>query len=351
MRIKYIGKIFGSALIAATLMAGVITGLSTRAVAQDVTLRVHHFLSPQAKSTNLTLGRWVEDVQKASGGRIAVDVYPAMQLGGTPPQLIDQARDGIVDVVWTVVGYTPGRFPRTEVFELPFMMTDAPAASRAFWQMFDRHMKKTEFADLKILGTWVHGPGAIHSKNPISSVDDMRGVKIRGGSRMVNSLLKKLGATPVGMPVPAVPESLSKGVIDATTLPWEVTAPLKVAELVGNHTEFGDEALYTLTFVLAMNKAKFDSLPDDLKKAIDDSSGEAFSVFAATVQAAADAPARKLAMDKGNTIIQLNDAQIADWKAAAAPVYEAWVADMESKGIEAQALIDEARKLIADYTK
>ncbi len=338
-------------MVAATLTVGLVVGLSAGTFAQDVTLRVHHFLPPQTSAAKLTLGKWVEDVQKASGGRIAVDIYPAMQLGGTPPQLIDQARDGIVDVVWTVVGYTPGRFPRTEVFELPFMMTDAPAASRAFWQMFERHMEKTEFADLKILGTWVHGPGTIHSKNPISSVDDMRGVKVRGGSRMVNSLLKKLGATPVGMPVPAVSESLSKGVIDAATLPWEVTAPLKVAELVGNHTEFGDEALYTLTFVLAMNKAKFNSLPDDLKKAIDDSSGEAFSVFAATAQAAADAPARKMAVDNGNTIIRLDNAEIANWKAAAAPVYETWVTDMERKGIDAQALIDEARKLIADYTR
>ncbi len=343
MTVMKLGKMIGAAVVAATLTTG--------AFAQDVTLRFHHFLPPQANVPKLVLGKWAEDVQTASDGKIGVEIYPSMQLGGAPPQLMDQARDGVVDVVWTVVGYTPGRFPRTEVFELPFMMTNAPAASKAFWQMFESHMEDTEFKDLKILGTWVHGPGLIHSSKPIASVKDLEGVKIRGGSRTVNNLLVELGATPVGMPVPAVPESLSKGVIDATTIPWEVTAALKVPQLVNNHTEFGDEALYTLTFVLAMNKAKYESLPDDLKKAIDDSSGEAFSIFAATTQAAADAPARKLAVDNGNNIIQLNEAQVAEWKAAAEPVYAAWVAEMDSKGIDGQALVDEARKLISEYTE
>lgn len=343
MTFTELGRLFGSAVIAATL--------ATSAMAQDVTLRFHHFLPSQANVPKQVIGKWAEDVEAATGGRVAVEVYPAMQLGGTPPQLIDQARDGIVDVVWTVVGYTPGRFPRTEVFELPFMMTNASAASKAFWQMFETHMEDTEFQDLKIIGTWVHGPGVIHSKDPVTSVEDLRGVKIRGGSRTVNNLLVELGATPVGMPVPAVPESLSKGVIDATTIPWEVTAALKVPELVGNHTEFGDESLYTLTFVMAMNKAKFESLPEDLQAAIDSVSGEAFSIFAGTTQQAADDPARKLAVDNGNNIIQLNEAQIAEWKAAAEPIYAAWVAEMKGKGIDGQALIDEARQLIADYTE
>ena len=113
-------------------------------------------------------------------------------------------------------------------------------------------------------------------------------MKIRGGSRMINKLLTKLGRNTVGMPVPAVPEGLSKGVISATTIPWEVTTALKVPELVKNHTEFSNKALYTLTFVLAMNQAKYDSLPDDLKKVIDENSGEELSVFAGTTQANAD---------------------------------------------------------------
>ena len=117
------------------------------------------------------------------------------------------------------------RWTRTEVFELPFMVEDADAASYAFWKMHERHMKDSETKDLKMLGTWVHGPGMFHTADPVESPADLEGMKIRGGSRLVNDLLTRVGATPVGMPVPAVAEALSKGVIDGTTIPWEVKSP------------------------------------------------------------------------------------------------------------------------------
>ncbi|XDA99123.1 TRAP transporter substrate-binding protein DctP [Sulfitobacter sp. LCG007] len=321
------------------------------ALAQDVTLRMHQFLPPQANVPKLVLDVWADKVEADSDGRIKVERYPSMQLGGTPPELMDQAIDGVADIVWTVVGYTPGRYPTTEVFELPFMMTDARATSRAYWQMFEKHMKDTEFKDLHILGTWVHGPGLIHSNKEVRSPSDMQGLKIRGGSRLVNSLLEKTGATPVGMPVPAIPEGLSKGVIDGTTIPWEVTTSLKVPELVHNHTEFTGNALYVLTFVLAMNKDKYESLPDDLKKVIDDNSGEEFSVFAGGTQADSDGPARQIAVDLGNNIVTLNEEETRVWIEASQPIYDEWVADMNGKGIDGQALIDEARALIDQYTE
>ena len=333
---------------AAALVASTI---ATSAFAAEVTLKMHQFLPPQANVPKLVLDVWAANVEKSSGGRIEVKHFPSMQLGGKPPELMDQAIDGVADIIWTVVGHTPGRYPRTEVFELPFMMTNAAAASRAYWQMFETHMKDTEFKDLKILGTCVHGPGMIHSKEPINTMKDLAGVKIRGGSRMINKLLTKLGATPVGMPVPAVSEALSKGVISATTIPWEVTTALKVPELVKNHTEFSNKALYTLTFVLAMNKAKYESLPADLKKAIDDNSGEEFSVFAGTTQAAADGPARAKTVAMKNNIITLSDEEVAKWQEASKPIYAEWIADMKGKGIDGAALISEAQMLIKKYTK
>ena len=316
--------------------------------AQDVTLRLHQMLPPQASVPRLILDVWADRVEADSDGRIKVERYPSMQLGGTPPELMDQAIDGVADIVWTVVGYTPGRFPTTEVFELPFMVDDARAASSAYWQMYEKHMKDGEFQDLHMLGTWVHGPGQLHTNKEVRTPDDLQGMKIRGGSRLVNRLLETTGATPVGLPVPGIPEGLSKGVIDGTTIPWEVTSALKVADLVHNHTEF-DGALYTLTFVLAMNKAKYDSLPDDLKKVIDDNSGLDFSVFAGGTQSDADGPARQIAVDLGNNIITLNEQETQVWRDAAQPIYDEWVADMQTKGIDGQALIDEARQLMDAY--
>ncbi|MEN0041754.1 MAG: TRAP transporter substrate-binding protein [Pseudomonadota bacterium] len=320
--------------------------ISTSAFAADVTLKLHQFLPPQSVVPSQILDVWADKVEADSGNTIMVERYPSMQLGGKPPELIDQAIDGVVDIVWTVVGYTPGRFPRTEVFELPFMLTNAEDTSCAFSKMFDKHMKDTEFQNLKVIGTWVHGPGVIHSNRPVRKVADMKGLKVRGASRTITSMLSELGATSVGMPVPAVPEALSKGVIDATTIPWEVTGALKVPELVTNHTEFGDQALYTLTFVLAMNKVKYDSLSDEMKAVIDANSGLSFSQFAGRVQQAADAPNRKAAEDAGNTIITLTDEQIAEWKTAAEPTVAGWIEDVKARGVDGQALFDEAKATI-----
>jgi TRAP-type C4-dicarboxylate transport system substrate-binding protein len=191
----------------------------------------------------------------------------------------------------------------------------------------------------------------IHTNKEVKTPADMEGLKIRGGSRLVNSFLEKMGATPVGMPVPAVPEGLSKGVIDGTTIPWEVTAALKVPELVSNHTEFEGKALYVLTFVLAMNKDRYESLPPDLQKVIDDNSGLEFSIFAGGTQEDSDGPARKLAVDRGNNIVTVSEADAAAWQEVAAPIYDEWVADMNGRGIDGQALIDEARMLIDKYTE
>ncbi|PKP75367.1 MAG: C4-dicarboxylate ABC transporter [Alphaproteobacteria bacterium HGW-Alphaproteobacteria-6] len=339
-------RFFGIA--AAAAVASLTLGASA-ALAQEVTLKLHQFLPAQANVPKLVLDVWADNVERDSGGRIKVDRFPSMQLGGTPPELIDQAIDGIADVVWTVVGYTPGRFPSTEVFELPFMVADARAASSAYWQMFERHMKDTEFSDVHILATWVHGPGMFHTNRPVRHPADLQGMKIRGGSRMVNQLLELVGATPVGMPVPAVSEGLSKGVIDGATIPWEVTTALKVPELVHNHTEFEGTSLYVLTFVLAMNKAVYDGLPDDLRAVIDQNSGLEFSIFAGGTQADADGPARQVAVDLGNTIVTVPAAETAEWRTLVEPIYANWVAEMQGKGIDGQALIDEARTLIDAY--
>ncbi|MEZ5809080.1 MAG: TRAP transporter substrate-binding protein [Zhengella sp.] len=339
-----------SLALAAIVGAGAVMGTSVASFAQEVTLKLHQFLPAQANVPKYVLDVWADKVEEQSGNRIKVERYPSMQLGGKPPELIDQVRDGVVDVVWTVIGYTPGRFPRTEVFELPFMVTTAEPASRAFWEMFEKDMKDEEFKDVHIIGGWVHGPGVIHANKEVRVPSDLNGMKIRGASRTVNMLLEELGATPVGMPVPAVPEALSKGVIDGTTIPWEVTAALKVPELVKNHTEFTGRALYTVTFVLAMNKAKYESLPDDLKKVIDDNSGMEFSAFAGKTQEYYDGPARELAVKANNNIVTLNEEETAAWREAAQPVYDKWIADMNAKGYDGQALVNEAEALIKKYS-
>ncbi len=320
------------------------------AMAQEVTLRMHQFLPPQATVPAQILIPWAEAVEEASGGRIKVEVYSAMALGGTPPQLIDQVADGVVDIAWTLPGYTPGRFPRVEVFELPFMMTNAEATSRAYWEMYQTDMADTDFADFHMLGAWVHGPGVIHvNGDPIETIADMDGLKLRGPTRVINDLLGELGATPIGMPVPALPENLAKGVIDGTVIPWEVTKALKIAELTNAHTEFlGERTLYTAAFVLIMNKDVYEAMPADLQEILDSVSGADFSANAGKVMQAADAAGRAVAEDRGNTIVTIEGEALATWEAAAQPVIERWIAEMADKGIDGQDLLTRARALIAE---
>ncbi len=335
------------ALAAVTVASAVFGGAAT---AQDVTLRLHQFLPPPAPLPSMILKPWAEGLEEASGGRLKIQHFDAMSLGGRPPELIDQARDGVVDIAMTLVGYTPGRFPRTEVFELPFMMTSPVATAAAYWEMVETDWQESEYKDVRVLGAWVHGPGLIHTRDGVSALEDMNGLTVRGPTRIINDLLAELGAEPVGMPLPAVPEALSKGVVNGTVVPWEVTTAIRLSELVENHTEFsGDEALYTAAIVLVMNKAKYEALPDDLKAILDAEAGAKLSTFASEVMWSMDAPAREVAEKAGNTIVTLDEAEVARWKEAAKPVVDRWIAGMDAMGIDGSALIERVRGLIRKH--
>ena len=321
------------------------------AAQQTVTLRLHQMLPPQATIPAKAIVPWAQKVEAESGGRIKVQIFNAMQLGGAPPQLFDQAKDGVVDLTWTVLGYTPGRFPKTEVFELPFMSSSAESSSRAIQEYVEK-FAADEFKDVKLICVHTHGPGLFHTKQPVTGLETLRGMKVRGGSRIINNMLTKLGATPVGMPVPAVTEALSKGVIDGTTIPWEVAPSLKVHELVKNHTTFaGKEGLYTQTFAFSMNKAAYDKLPADLKKVIDDNSGQVAAALFGKAMDDGDKAGREIATKAGNKITELELAEVQRWKRTASTVETDWVNEVKGKGIDGAKLASEARTLIAKYSK
>lgn len=342
-----IKRSFLKAAAVVMVAAGLTPGMT---FAEEITLRLHQFLPPPATVPKHILKPWAAKVEKASGGTVKIQHFDAMALGGRPPALMDQAIDGVADITMTVVGYTPGRFPRTEVFELPFMMTNPVATAKAFQEMVETDLQATEYKDVKVLAAWVHGPGVIHANRPINSVADMEGLKVRGPTRVINDMLKELGASPVGMPLPAIPEALSKGVVGGTVIPWEVTPAIKLSELITNHTEFtGDEALYTATIVLVMNQQKYDSLPEAARAAIDAESGQKLAEFASQVMWDKDTVGRGIAEQAGNTIIQLSPEAVAEFKAKSQPVIARWLVDMQAKGIDGEALIEEAKALIKKH--
>jgi len=329
-----------------------VPGLS--AIAQQaLTLKFHTFMAPQS-NVWLTMHKpWMEKVEKESGGRIKFEGYPAMQLGGTPVQLYDQAKDGVVDISWTLPGNTAGRFPRIEVFELPFMMNNAEATSRAYWE-YVQTMAADEFKDTQVLALHVHGPGMFHTKDKqIKTAADLKGLKMRGPTRQITKMLGYLGATPVGMPLPAIPDALSKGTIDGCVIPWEVVPSIKVHELVKYHSEFaaGGEALYTTTFVMAMNKKKYESLAPDLRKIIDNNSGADTSAWLGKTQEGNDPLGRKAAVDRNNTIYTIPAIDTQEFRRKASVVEVEWIDDMNKRGLDGRKLRDTARALIEKYGK
>ncbi len=320
---------------------------------QSVTLKFHTFMAPQSNVWLNMHKAWMDKVEKDSGGRIKFEGYPAMQLGGSPAQLYDQARDGVVDIVWTLPGNTPGRFPRIEAFELPFMMNNAEATSKAYWE-YVQTVAKDEFKDTHPIALQVHGPGMFHMRSTqIKTADDLRGSKVRGPTRQITTMLGYLGATPVGMPLPQIPDALSKGVIDSCVIPWEVVPSVKVHELTKFHSEFDPAggALYTTTFVMAMNRNKYASLPADLKAVIDKNSGMETSGWLGKVQQGGDPAGRKAAVDQGNSIYTIAAAEAQEFKRKARLVEVEWMQDMDKRGFNGKELLETAKSLIAKHGK
>ncbi|NNF90007.1 MAG: TRAP transporter substrate-binding protein [Boseongicola sp.] len=335
---------FLSIAVAATVLGG-------PATAQEVTLRFQHFISPKGAIPAHFGAPWAEKIEAESDGRIKVEIYPAMQLGGTPPMVYDQIRDNVIDGGWAIPGYNPGRFPGTEVFELPFISSNnAEVTSKAVYDFYEKYLQD-DFADIKLIAIHVHGPGAFHTKDvQIDSVDDFAGLKLRAPTRVASLTLEALGATPVGMPVPQLPESISKGVVDGGVIPFEIVAPLKIHELATSHTVVGgDRALYNTVFIWGMNKGVYDGLPDDLKAVIDANSGAMAAAWAGRAMDTGDIPGKKLTEESGNPIITLSDEEVAKMVEMTQPVIDAWIAEMTELGLPAAEMVEDARALVAKY--
>ncbi|TMH08714.1 MAG: TRAP transporter substrate-binding protein [Betaproteobacteria bacterium] len=340
----------------ATIRRALQLALSTvglAASAQEVTLKVHHFWPPGAMPPTKILQPWCDKIAADSANKLKCQIYPAMQLGGTPPQLIDQAKDGVVDIVFTLPGYTAGRYPVMEVFELPFMSRSAEATSKAVWEYYEKYGKK-EFAAVHPLMFAVHDNGYLHTRDKqVKTIADLKGLKFRAPTRMTNKLLASLGATPVAMPLPQVPEAVSKGVIDGFLLPWEVIPSVKLHEMVKFDTETdpAKPALYTAVFILAMNNAKYDSLPAELKAVIDRNSGATLAATAGKIWDESQAPGRKAAHEHSNTFYTIPGTELDAWIKQSAPLYDEWVSEMDKRGLPGKQMLGDARAAIAKYQK
>ena len=190
-------------------------------------------------------------------------------------------------------------------------------------------------------------------EKPIKTLADFKGLKMRAPTRQTNKLLASLGASPVGMPLPAIPDAVSKGTIDGFLLPWEVMPSLKLHEMVKFHSETDPSraALYSSVFIFGMNQARFDSLPADLKAIIERNSGAEFSRSIGKIWDGSQAAGRKAAQERGNTFYTIPAAELDNWVTASAPLYADWIADMDKKGLNGKQMLQDAKDLLVKYKK
>lgn len=328
--------------------------LSAPAAAQQITLKLHHLLPAAAPAHSKMLAPWAQDVEKASGGKVKIELFPAMSLGGKPPELINQVRDGVVDIVWTVNGYTPNLFPRSEVFELPFIHTNnATATNLAMRDMLLSGDIAEDFKDVKVMFLHVHaGQGIQMADKEVRKPDDLKGLKIRIPTRTGAWIIEALGAAAVSMPVPDLPQALSKKVVDGALIPWEIIPSLKLQEVTKFQIEGLNKVRFgTTTFQVSMNKNSWAKLPPDVQKAFDANNGEARWREVGKVWTDSEEGGIGMATKRGNKHVQLSEAELGQFRQKLEPVVQRWVDEVKAKGIDGNALVTKASALIAKYSK
>lgn len=333
--------------LAAALAAALVVSGAASAAAQEITLKLSHFAPPAHNHHVNVLVPWAEDVKKRSGGKVQITIFPGAQLC-KPTQQYECARDGIADMAWGVTGWTPNRFPLSSVIELPYMHRTAAVGSQMVADLFDKYLKR-EYDDVHVLNMNVHPAGHIHTHSRlIRTLDDFKGMKVRTPTAVVGDILDALGATKVGMPATAIYESMSQKTIDGFGMPFEALPPFRLIEVSRFHTEVG---MYTTAFTLFMNKKRYESLPAEARKALDEASAKESGYWKRIGESwdRAEVVGRKAVADRKNEVYVLPKEERRRWRDAVRPLDDKWAAALEARGLPGKALLQDARALSAKY--
>ncbi|HZO00855.1 MAG TPA: TRAP transporter substrate-binding protein [Burkholderiales bacterium] len=328
-------------------IAALASAFAVPAGAQTV-LKVHSFSSPQAPDQALHLFPWAEKVNKSAGGKLKVEVYPSMQLGGKPADLPQQLEDGVVDLIFHLPGFSPGRFPGMEGTELPFTNVGVSAGqSPAIFEWANRWLRDSEFKGIRILSIHATDASILHTRErAIRTLEDFKGAKLRVPGRFVGEAAKALGATPVGIPLPGVYEALARGQVDGMFINWAIMPAYRFHEVTKHHME---TPVYQSALMTLMSQRSYDKLPVDLKKAIDDNSGLEYTKHIGKVWDGLTEGAKKQTRDAGNNVFTLSEAEQKRWADTVRPVYGVWVAEMNKRGLAGQKMLDDLLATTAKY--
>ena len=313
--------------------------------ANEVKLTYSIFFPPthvQAKAGE----SWAKEIEKRTNGQVKITVFP----GGTLTPA-DQCYDGVVkgisDIGMSAFAYTRGRFPVMEALDLPLGFPSGRVATRVANEFF-KVMKPKALDDVKVLYLHAHGPGLLHTKKPVKTLEDLRGMKIRS-TGFSAKVVEALGAVPVAMPQGETYESLQKGVVDGTFGPIEVLKGWKQAEVIKSTTECY-EVGYTTVFFVAMNLKKWNALPKDIQKIFEDVSKEWIDAHGKAWDTS-DADGRAFTLSLGNQIIKLSSSESARWKKAVNPTIDEYIKNTDAKGLPGKQAVKEAQTILAKQRK
>ena len=314
-----------------------------------ITLKLHHAFSAVSGVHDKFLLPWARKIETESGGRLHVDIFSSMQLGGAPATLFDQARDGSADIVWTSPTLTPGRFAKIETFELPFLPSRrALVSSRALTDFAVANLQD-EFRDFYTICFSCSDSAAIHATRPVRTTEDMKDFKLHVQTRLAAEAMLALAARPVMMPSAQLPAAITEHVVDGCLDPWHLVPPLRLNDLLRTHTEFSDHSPSARTYVLAMNKASYERLPRELKSVIDSNSGQVAAAMAGAMWDQQAAAVANMVVEHGDLIVTLLPEAVARWRKATEPVIDAWRKEMKEQKIDGGKLIAAANALLAKY--
>ena len=275
-------------------------------------------------------------IETLTNGRVHFTFYPKEELGKGKEQY-DLAVKGTADITASMTEYTPGRFPLTSVMTLPFIGQTGEKNSIVLWHLYQKFLKNSEYQDTKILWLFCHGPGLLHTVNkPVKTLEDLKGLRLRVGNAVIGKAVELLGAISVVASATETTKLLQEGQLDGAFIVWEGANNYKYLEMCKYHTELG---MYTLPFFVAMNKEKYNSLPPDIQKIIDDNSGEEMAAMTGRAMDSQDVKAKKIAQDRGDFIYTLPKAEFEKWKKITLAVGDHWVEEMKAKGLPGQEVL------------
>lgn len=327
--------------------------LAFPAAAQNATLRVHHFLPAEASPHALLVAPWADRVEKESGGRLRFELFPSMQLGGTPMTLADQLRAGDIDAALLLPGAAGGRYPRTEVFEIPFLDAGAMAGTAALQDYYDKHLRE-EYRDFQVILLWAQEGALIHANRPIARLEDFKGLKIRAANRAAGTFLRGVGAIAVGSPLAQLPGMLARGLLDGCLMPYELAATYRVHEDLRHHVALGGGQARIGTSVLAfvMNRDAYAALAPGLRAVLDAHSGRHLAWYAGKSWDEAERAGLEAAKRQGNRFSSIDGPELERIRAAVRPEVERFLDELSRQGgFDAAALYADAKAMLDRHSR